>query len=78
MATSLRSRNKQATRSGGTEVLEDIQPDRFGGPAMSDSNDGRTAGYANYLFADGHVETIPAAEIKRRCDARDNFARPAD
>ncbi len=58
-------------------VLESIQPDRFGSNpnALPGS---RTAGSANYLFADGHVETIPALEIYRRCLARENFARPAD
>jgi prepilin-type processing-associated H-X9-DG protein len=24
---------------------------------------------SNYLFADGHVQTIPAAEVKTRIDA---------
>jgi prepilin-type processing-associated H-X9-DG protein/prepilin-type N-terminal cleavage/methylation domain-containing protein len=61
-----------------TRVLRDIKPDRFGGPTIVTPGIDRTAGYANYLFADGHVETITAAEIKRRCDARENFARPAD
>jgi prepilin-type N-terminal cleavage/methylation domain-containing protein/prepilin-type processing-associated H-X9-DG protein len=66
-------------------VLTDIKPDRFGGPVEIDVPDDqrlpadrRIAGCANYLFADGHVETITAAEIKRRCDARENFARPPD
>jgi len=31
---------------------------------------------ANYLFGDGHVETIPAQTIQGWCDASYNFARP--
>jgi prepilin-type N-terminal cleavage/methylation domain-containing protein/prepilin-type processing-associated H-X9-DG protein len=56
-------------------VTNDICPDRFGGhPAAAVES--RTAGGSNYLFGDGHVETIPAQEIYRRCLARENFARP--
>lgn len=44
-------------------VLADIQPDRHGFSA-------------NYLFADGHVESLPAAQLKARIEAGDNFARP--
>jgi prepilin-type processing-associated H-X9-DG protein len=62
-------------------VLKDIQPDRFGGPQGRSKDhlvppERRTTGIANYLFADGHVEAILASEIKRRCDARENFASP--
>jgi prepilin-type N-terminal cleavage/methylation domain-containing protein/prepilin-type processing-associated H-X9-DG protein len=31
---------------------------------------------ANYLFADGHVEAIPADQIEEWCDAGENFALP--
>jgi general secretion pathway protein G len=56
-------------------VLNDIQPDRFGGNgALQSAN--RVVGAANYLFADGHVETIPALDIYQRCNNRDNFALP--
>jgi general secretion pathway protein G len=58
-------------------VLTDIAPDRFGGNSAAPAP-GRTVGSANYLFADGHVEAIPATEILRRCQNRENFARPAD
>ena len=56
-------------------ILSDIQPDRFGG------TDGRiagphTAGFANYLYADGHVESIPATQIKAWADIGFNFAAP--
>jgi prepilin-type processing-associated H-X9-DG protein len=33
-------------------------------------------GVANYLYADGHVETIPADQIAEWCDAGFNFAMP--
>lgn len=56
-------------------VLADIQPDRHrpGGPTGDHGQ-----GLANYLFADGHAETLPAAKLKQRMDAGDNFARPPD
>ena len=56
-------------------VLQDIQPDRHRSGA---ANEDRTRGSANYLFADGHVETIEAAEVKRRIDAKEPFARPPE
>ena len=59
--------------------LADVTPDRFGGTISPDALPSqRTAGISNYLFADGHVESIPAEEMKRRCDAGENFARPQD
>ena len=45
-------------------VRTEIWPDAFGGGAR----DG-TRGSANYLFADGHVQNIAAAEVKQRVDA---------
>jgi prepilin-type N-terminal cleavage/methylation domain-containing protein/prepilin-type processing-associated H-X9-DG protein len=45
-------------------VRSEIWPDAFGGGAP----DG-TAGSANYLFADGHVQTISAAALKERVEA---------
>jgi prepilin-type N-terminal cleavage/methylation domain-containing protein/prepilin-type processing-associated H-X9-DG protein len=58
-----------------SRILYDIQPDRFGG------TDGRepgphSTGYANYLYADGHVESIPAQQIKQWADTGFNFAIP--
>lgn len=44
-------------------VTADIQPDRHGSSA-------------NYLFADGHVESIPAARVKKLIEATNNFAKP--
>jgi prepilin-type processing-associated H-X9-DG protein len=32
---------------------------------------------ANYVFADGHVEAIPASKIKEWADAGYNFAKPS-
>jgi len=56
-------------------VLADIQPDRFHpGPAASD----HTEGAANYLFADGHVETLTAQWLKSEIDAGRNPARPPE
>jgi prepilin-type N-terminal cleavage/methylation domain-containing protein/prepilin-type processing-associated H-X9-DG protein len=59
-------------------LLTDIQPDRFGGPQGNiDTNPAHhTGGYANYLYADGHVEVIPASQIKQWCDDFFNFSVP--
>jgi prepilin-type processing-associated H-X9-DG protein len=56
--------------------LHEVQADRFGGLGVTAKPEHRTIGSANYLFADGHVETISAAEMKRRCDEGENFANP--
>jgi prepilin-type N-terminal cleavage/methylation domain-containing protein/prepilin-type processing-associated H-X9-DG protein len=45
-------------------VRGEIWPDAFGGGAP----DG-TAGNANYLFADGHVQNIAAAKLKERVES---------
>lgn len=58
-------------------VCNDIAPDRFGGNSTAPV-DTRRAGTANYLFGDGHVESIPAADIMRRCSIRENFALPGN
>lgn len=57
-------------------VLADIQPDRFGGASPGTPPDGRYSGFANYLFADGHVELIPAATIRMWTDQGRNFSLP--
>jgi prepilin-type processing-associated H-X9-DG protein/prepilin-type N-terminal cleavage/methylation domain-containing protein len=57
--------------------LADVTPDRFGGAPAAPVGQ-RVSGLSNYLFADGHVEAIAAAEMKRRCDALENFALPPD
>jgi prepilin-type N-terminal cleavage/methylation domain-containing protein/prepilin-type processing-associated H-X9-DG protein len=58
---------------GWKHVLGDIQPDRHrtGGQAAD-----RTSGRANYLFADGHVETLKAAWLKEQLDQGINPADP--
>jgi prepilin-type processing-associated H-X9-DG protein/prepilin-type N-terminal cleavage/methylation domain-containing protein len=48
---------------GWGSVIADIQPTRHGSSA-------------NYLFADGHVESIPAAKLKKMIEATNNFAKP--
>lgn len=52
------------------QVLRDIAPDRHKRRESKDS----TKGVANYLFADGHIETIPAHEIKTRIEKGENIA----
>jgi prepilin-type processing-associated H-X9-DG protein len=57
-----------------TRITNDIQVDRFGGEKFGS----HLAGLSNYLFADGHVEAIPAATLRQRSDTLDNFAKPAE
>lgn len=57
-------------------ILADIQPDRFAGAAKGSPPEQRTMGYANYLFADGHVQLIPAATIRQWADEDKNFSLP--
>ncbi|MCS1408821.1 MAG: hypothetical protein M2R45_01998 [Verrucomicrobia subdivision 3 bacterium] len=60
---------------GWRSVIADIQPDRhrFG----ADRED-HTGGRANYLFVDGHVESISASEIKRQIEQGINIAQPPE
>ncbi len=60
---------------GWDQVLQDIQPDRFrvGGP-----NQDHTRGSANYLYCDGHVDSINAPILKRKIDQGVNFAAPPE
>lgn len=51
-------------------VTSDIAPGRFGGATGSDPK-----GRANYLFADGSVESIPAAVMKRKTESGINIAQ---
>lgn len=57
-------------------IVADLQVDRFSGAGKNAPPERRTSGYANYLFADGHVQLIPAATIKQWADAQKNFALP--
>jgi prepilin-type N-terminal cleavage/methylation domain-containing protein len=52
-------------------ITNDIHPGRHGGAAPD-----QTAGWSNYLFADDHVESIPAATLRARVDAGDDFSKP--
>ena len=54
-------------------VLDDIQPDRHRSGAASENH---TNGNANYLYADGRVVNIEAAEFKRLIDEGINPALP--
>jgi prepilin-type processing-associated H-X9-DG protein len=59
--------------------LGDITPDRFGaGPPAGRPPEQRTGGGANYLYLDGHVEFLPATQIKAWADQGFNFAKPAE
>jgi prepilin-type N-terminal cleavage/methylation domain-containing protein/prepilin-type processing-associated H-X9-DG protein len=58
-------------------ICRDIQPDRFGGRA-GEPAERRLAGVSNYLYADGHVEALPATQIRQWSDDRFNFARPPE
>ena len=57
-------------------ICQDIQPDRFGG-RPGDPPEKRLSGVANYLYADGHVEALPATRIRQWSDDKFNFALPA-
>jgi prepilin-type N-terminal cleavage/methylation domain-containing protein/prepilin-type processing-associated H-X9-DG protein len=73
------SRNwfRNPTSATWSRIVSDIQPDRFGGPRRGSPASMRAVGYANYLFADGHVETISAQQIKTWADEKKNFALPS-
>ncbi len=57
-------------------IVADVQPDRFGGAPPNAPASRRGTGYANYLFADGHVELIPGQQIKAWSEEGRNFALP--
>lgn len=56
-----------------TQVVADIAPDRFRSGAATPAH---TDGRAPFLYADGHVAVIHAAELRRRIDAGENLALP--
>jgi prepilin-type N-terminal cleavage/methylation domain-containing protein/prepilin-type processing-associated H-X9-DG protein len=45
---------------------------------IADINPWRHGRTGNYLFADSHVGAIPAAKMKTRIDAGENFAKPPE
>ncbi|MEM6885815.1 MAG: type II secretion system protein [Verrucomicrobiota bacterium] len=51
-------------------VTRDISPDRFTTSEKAD----HSVGTSNYLFADGHVQSIKAQVIKARVDSGENIA----
>lgn len=57
--------------SSWSALAGDICPWRFGGSASAN-----TRGRSNYLFVDGRVESIAAAEVKRKINAGINIAKP--
>jgi prepilin-type N-terminal cleavage/methylation domain-containing protein/prepilin-type processing-associated H-X9-DG protein len=73
------SRNWFRTTTGvWGRICADIQPNRFGGGGPNLPRDQRTSGNANYLYADGHVEAIPASQIRLWADTNFNFALPPE
>ena len=59
------------------DVIDDIQPDRHGG---GQKNRDKTNGRANYLYADGHVESIQAQAMYNLFDNGKgvNFSAPPE
>lgn len=56
-----------------SNLCNDIQPDRHrSGEGKKDHSDGS----ANYLYADGHVQNIEAAEVKKKIESGVPFAKP--
>jgi len=55
-----------------SRILSDIQPDRFFGSRTGD----HASGVSNYLYADGHVASIPGSTVRNWSDSMFNFARP--
>lgn len=58
---------------GWDQVIQDIQPNRH---RQGGSNPRKTNGNANYLYADGHVESIPAGNLESLISQGINFAKP--
>ncbi len=56
-------------------VTADIQVDRF---VSTTSKKDHTRGSSNYLFVDGHVESIQAISMKKKIDRGVNFATPPE
>jgi prepilin-type N-terminal cleavage/methylation domain-containing protein/prepilin-type processing-associated H-X9-DG protein len=60
---------------GWNAVTADIAPDRH---RTGDETPDRSKGSANYLYADGHVNAIRAATLKKRIDSGENVAKPPE
>lgn len=59
--------------NGWERLIQDIQPNRHNRSAQSANGVGGTA---NYLFADIHVDAIPARVVKDRLERGTNIAEP--
>ena len=60
---------------GWKHVIADIRPDRHLG---SRSREDQSSGPANYLYVDGHVETMDAGLLKQIIEQGVNFAQPPE
>lgn len=58
-------------------ICADIQPNRFGS-SPNLPRERRTSGVANYLYADGHSEPLPASQLKTWANSGFDFALPPD
>lgn len=67
----------KSTKGVWARICSDIQPNRFASGINLPLAE-RASGYANYLYADGHVDLIPGAQIKEWADAGHNFALPPE
>ncbi len=56
-------------------VINDIAPDRHRSGRRTPD---RTNGSANYLYADTHVASLAATEVRRRIEAGENIALPPE
>ena len=65
----------KSTTNVWNRICADIQPNRFGSAPYL-PRDLRSAGCANYLYADGHVDTIAGSQIRQWADAGFDFALP--
>jgi prepilin-type N-terminal cleavage/methylation domain-containing protein/prepilin-type processing-associated H-X9-DG protein len=60
-----------------SRICADIQPNRFGSAPYL-PREQRSAGVANYLYADGHVDTIAGSQIRQWIHDGFNFALPPE
>jgi general secretion pathway protein G len=56
------------------QVCADIAPDRF--RSASAASPGHTQGRSAYLYADGHVATLPASDFRKLIESGNNPAQP--
>lgn len=63
---------------GWSTVIADIEPNRFRSGSSNTNHTNHTNGSANYLYADGHVQSLKATSLLKRSDAGENFAHPPE